>query len=72
MWSKQFVRAEIEEKNNCVVLTIHYNYYFLLSFIETYIFDTVEQAKTKLLIERSRDHLVVIGKDGTKKNESVI
>jgi hypothetical protein len=72
MWSKQFLKATIEEKANCVVLTITYGYYFIMTFTETFVCDTVEQAKTRLLMERSRDHLVVIGKDGKERNQGII
>jgi hypothetical protein len=72
MWSKQFLRATIEEKSNHVVLTITYGYYFIMEYREVFVCDTVEQAKTRLLIERSRDHLVVIGKDGKERNQSLL
>jgi len=72
MWSKQFIKATIEEKDTYVILTITYGYYYFMNFTETFVCKTVEEAKTRLLTERSRDHLVVIGKDGKEKNQSII
>ena len=72
MWSKQFIKAKIEEKNTHVVLTITYGYYFIMTFEEVFVCDNVEQAKTRLLTERSRDHLVVIGKDGKEKGQGIL
>jgi hypothetical protein len=56
-WNKQFQRATIEKKNNVYVLTIYYNYYYMFSFNEVFVEATIETAKTRLLKERSADHI---------------
>jgi hypothetical protein len=57
MWSKQFQRAIIEKKNNVYVLTIYYSYYYMFSYNEVFVEPTLELAKSRLLKERSADHI---------------
>ena len=57
MWSKQFQRATIEKKNNVYVLTIYYTYYFMISYNEVFVEKTLSDAKSRLLKERSADHI---------------
>lgn len=71
-WAKQFIRAKIEEKATHVVLTITYNYYFVMEYTEVFVCDTISQAKTRLLTERSRDHLIVIDKTGKEKGQEIL
>jgi len=59
-WSKQFQRATIEKKNNVYVLTIYYNYYYMFSFNEVFVEATMESAKSRLLKERSADHITYL------------
>lgn len=57
MWSKQFQRATIEKKNNVYVLTIYYTYYYMFSYSDVFVEPTLELAKSRLLKERSADHI---------------
>jgi len=58
MWNKQFISAEIKKKNDtCYVLTINYCWYFMINFSETFVEETLEACKTRLLTERSQDHI---------------
>jgi hypothetical protein len=70
--NRQFVRAKIEEKPNFVILTITYNWYYLMEFTETFVHDNLEQAKTRLLNERSHDHVTVLSVDGKDKGLGVL
>ena len=72
MWNKQFIRASITERQDLYILTIKYNWYWLSEFEEVFFCDTMEQAKTKLLSERTSDHLDVIDKHGVTKNLTIL
>jgi hypothetical protein len=56
-WNKQFQRATIEQKGNVFVLEITYWWYWATSYKETFICNTLQDAKDLLLKERTRDHL---------------
>ena len=67
--SRQFVGSVIRELNEKTYqLTITYCWYFLYNYDETYIFNTIEKAKTKLLTERSNYHIQFIDSTGAEKN----
>ena len=67
--SRQFVSATIEAKEKYVVLTINYSWYWVSSFSEVFVCDSIEDAKTKLLRERSNERVSVIlmGSDNNQK-----
>jgi len=68
--SRQFVSATIEQKEKYVVLTINYSWYWISSFSETFIVDSIEEAKTKLLRERSNERVsVIVG--GQESNQKI-
>jgi hypothetical protein len=66
MLNKQFVKAKIEEQSSVYILTITYCWYWLYYFEETYVCQSVEDCKSKLISERTNDHLSVITKDGVE------
>ncbi len=70
--ARQFVGAKIIEKENYVILEIEYCWYYVMNFTERFVCDNIEQAKTKLLRERSQEKVFVIGIDGKEKNQSLI
>lgn len=72
MLNKQFISATITEKENYVLLEITYCWYYIMNYSERFVCDTIEQAKTKLLRERSQEKISVIGKDGKEKNQEII
>jgi len=72
MLNKQFVNARIIEHENYVLLEITYCWYYIMNYTEQFVCNTVEQAKTKLLRERSHEMISVIGKDGRERNQEII
>jgi hypothetical protein len=68
MLSKQFIRAKIEQEAGVYVLTITYRWYFLYDWEIKYVCESIEDAKSKLIKERTNDHLSVIGKEGNELN----
>lgn len=54
---KQFKNAKIEKKHNTYILTITYGWYYLLDYEVVFVEPTLEEAKTRLLKERSDDHI---------------
>ncbi len=66
--NKQFVSAKIVKKNdNAYVLEITYCWYYLMNYTETFVEGTMNEAKSRLLKERSHDHVVYIDIDGRDK-----
>jgi hypothetical protein len=43
-----------------------------MEYTEVFVCDTLSQAKTRLLTERSRDHLIVIDKTGKEKGQEIL
>lgn len=60
VWSKSFVKAKIEKKNNVFVVIITYSYYFLYYFDEIEICTTLQEAEHTLLMIRCSGHLNVM------------
>lgn len=64
-WNKMFVKARIEKKNdNAFMLRITYSWYGLMEFDEVFLEASLEDAKKRLLIERSHDHVNYFDSDG--------
>ena len=66
--SKQFNKATIEKKNEVYILTIHYTYYYMFNYEEVFVEKTAMDAKTRLLKERSADHITYF-EDGKEISE---
>ena len=63
--NKQFVSARIAKKNeHAFVLTIRYCWYFVLEYEEVFVEDNLELCKSRLLRERSHDHVTYFSDDG--------
>ena len=64
-WNKMFVRAKIEKKNDTAyLLTITYAWYNIMNFDEVFLEASLEEAKRRLLIERSHDHVMMVDENG--------
>lgn len=72
MWNRQFIKASIREQGTVFILTIQYSWYWLQYYDEVFICNSSEEAKTKLLHERTHDHLTIIDKLGIIKNMTII
>ena len=66
--NKQFNKATIEKKNDVYILTIHYTYYYMFNYVETFVEPSAVAAKTRLLKERSADHITYF-EDGKEISE---
>lgn len=65
---KMFVRAKIEKKNaNAFMLTITYSWYYVMEFNEVFLEGTLEDAKKRLLTERSHDHINFYDESGKEQ-----
>jgi hypothetical protein len=55
---KQFISAEIVQKNeNTYILTVNYSYYWIFNYQVVKVADTLDEAKSMLIEERSHDHI---------------
>ena len=52
MWSRQFIKAKIEEKKGLFVATITYSYFGLYYYNEVTVSETIQEAEKLLLKER--------------------
>ena len=65
MLEKRFVRANITGVNNTAwVLKITYNYYGLYDYNETFVYETLEACKTKLILERCHNQIQILDAQG--------
>lgn len=62
--ARQFISADISEQfPSCWRLSIKYSYYGLYTFIETFMFSSLANAKNKLILERCGDRIRIVNKD---------
>ena len=67
-WSAGFLRAKIEKKGDAAfLLTITYSWYGLMNYDVVFLETSLENAKKKLLVERSHDHIAFYDETGTEK-----
>jgi hypothetical protein len=58
MLSKRFVKARIDQINNqCYILTIVYNWYWLIDYEEVKVFSNLDDAKSAFLEIRADSRL---------------
>jgi len=55
--ARQFCRAEIKKVGTCYYLKIYYTWYWVASFDETFVFESLVEAQDKLMSERCRGML---------------
>jgi hypothetical protein len=68
-----FKSAEIMQiSDNIYRLEINYCWYFLMDYTETFVYDSLDKAKTKLLTERSNYRLKYIDSTGKEKNLDLV
>ena len=61
MLERRYINAEIRKfANETLILKIHYSYYSLFNFTETFILKTLEEAKDKLIEERTSGNLIIV------------
>lgn len=68
----QFSKATITNKNGVYVLEVEYTYWGIWNYTETHILKTLEEAKSKLLQIRTKDHLIIINEDGNERNLDIL
>ena len=71
--ARQFQASLIRQINDKTYqLVITYCYYYLYNYEETFIFDTLEKAKTKLLSERCNYKILFEDEQGKEKNLNLL
>ena len=63
---RRYTNSEIRQvANETWVLKIFYSYYSLFNFTETFILKTLEEAKDKLIEQRTSGNLIIVNLDQT-------
>lgn len=58
--SKSFISASIRKLHEtCYILEIKYSWYWLAQYSEVFVFPSLQEAKDKLLAERTHDHVKI-------------
>ena len=64
MLDRRYESAEIRQvADQTWVLKIMYSYYSLFSFTETFVVNSLQDAKDKLILERTHGKLVIVNLD---------
>ena len=71
--NRRFTNATISELKNgvCWILTIHYSYYNMYNYSDTFVFPTMEEAIRKLCLERTDSKLIIKDKNNVAVNIEV-
>ena len=66
MLSRIYINSKITKVGGSYKLDIQYSYYYIMNYNEVYVFQTLQEAKDKLIHERCHGRISVEGDDITK------